>query len=231
MSSDDDSCPTDRKENPVIVKEESKPSILNFVVDLKTEDPTNQSPTTVKNEDCKVKVKSLKEELMKEANSDGELVVLKDDENDNTTEISQQLPNQSQNENEKNGSTKENIKEQKFKVNVRSFTDLLAPVSTDLLVNNAYVQPHFLTQNGSTPFPSPFMNFHCDVCGIQFDSSELLNEHKTAMKHYKCTFKECERLIITSQQEFLDHQRLVHNIMPSPVQQLAHQVIILILKL
>jgi len=123
---------------------------------------------------------------------------------------------------------KEQVKEQKFKLNVRSFDDLVDP-RTAILINMpppAQIDraPNYLTQNGSGPFPPPYLS--CDVCGIQYDSPELLNDHKITLKHFKCSFKECEHLVESSQQEFLEHQRIVHNIIPSPVQQLAHQVII-----
>jgi len=49
--------------------------------------------------------------------------------------------------------------------------------------------PSYLSQNGT---PLTYVNMLCDVCGLQFDSSELLTEHKAAMKYFKCTFKDYE---------------------------------------
>jgi len=228
--SDDSQESFPQKTSPVAppVKEENKISI-NTVVNLKTEENPPQNASVVKNEDCKVKIKSLKEEpIKKDSDLDNDVVVLKDD----SDEDNAQLPKQPENGVEKKD-TKDIVKEQKFKVNVRSFDDLAAPRTVNLINMAPNVQldgqPNFLSQNG-TQFPQ-FLNLPCDVCGMQFDSSDLLNEHKIAMKHFKCSFKECERsnVVISNQQEFLDHQRLIHNIMPSPVQQLAHQVTITIL--
>lgn len=127
----------------------------------------------------------------------------------------------------KNDEDKDLIKEQKeYKLNVRSFDDLAAPRTVNLINMPPPAQidrpSNFISQNG-TSYPQ-YMNMSCDICALQFDSLELLNEHKKVMKHYKCTFKDCNLLVFSSQQDFLDHQRMVHNIMPSPVQQLAHQV-------
>lgn len=130
-----------------------------------------------------------------------------------------------------NGVEKKESKEQKFNVKIRSMDDLAAPRTSSVnllgLTPGPPIDrpPNFLSHNGSQ-FPPTYINVSCDVCGIQFDSSELLNEHKAAMKHYKCSYKECELIPFSSLQEFTDHQRMIHNIMPSPVQQLAHQVII-----
>lgn len=188
---------------------------LNTVLDLKPEEVPQHS-ATVKKEEYKVNVKSLKQELLKEVDAESEIVVLKDDDSPD-----KQAP--------QNGVEKKEPSETKFKVNVRSFDDLAAPRTVNLINLPPPGQidgpPNFLSQNGGTPFPPPFISVSCDICGLQFDSSDLLNEHKAAMKHYKCSFKECEHIILSSQQEFLEHQRLIHNIMPSPVQQLAHQVI------
>lgn len=185
---------------------------FNTVIDLKNEEAA-QTSTVVKNEDCKVK--RLKEETANEC----EIVSIKSE------------PSQPQNGVEKK-ETKEQVKEQKlFNVKLRSMDDLVASPHTNSMstVGLLSVPPiersTFLTQNGS-PFPSTFINMSCDVCGIQFDSSELLSDHKAEMKHYKCSYKECELVPFSSQQEYIDHLRLLHNIMPSPVQQLAHQVII-----
>lgn len=218
LSDDSQESFTERPSPAVSVKAENIP--INTVVELKTEQ-VPQSSIAIKKEEFKVKVKSLKQELLRE--EPDEIVVLKDDdESDNTQE------NQPQNEVEKK-EIKEQVKEHKFKVNVRSFDDLIDPRSSANLINMPPPgpidqTPIFLTQNGAS-FPPPYLT--CDVCGVQFDSPELLNSHKVTMKHFKCSFKECELVVMSNQQEFLDHQRLIHNVMPSPVQQLAHQVIII----
>uniref|UniRef100_A0A2S2Q306 C2H2-type domain-containing protein n=2 Tax=Sipha flava TaxID=143950 RepID=A0A2S2Q306_9HEMI len=216
ISSDESEKSFSGRSSPVVpVKDEKKDDKTISVVsieNLKTEN-TLQNSSMEKKEECKLKVKLLKEEFLKEDND--EIVITKNDVKDGVT------TSKSQNEAE----VKEPVKELKFKVNVRSSDELYAPHKSNL-INIPPVQldgqPNFLSQNGA-PFPLPqFVS--CDVCGIQFDSAELLGEHKVAMKHFKCTFKECEHLVLSSQQEFLDHQRLIHSIMPSPVQQLAHQV-------
>lgn len=230
ISSDDsqESFNEKPRRSAVPVKYENKEDvklILNTEVNLKSEDISVQNSTVFKN-DNKVKVKSLKEELLKEVDSENDIVVLKDDDDDDDCSVSQP----------QNGVDQKDIKKQTFKLNVRPFDDLIAP--GPVVVNNLLNMPpppsgqidgpsNFIAQNGGASFSSQFINMTCDICGIQFDSPELLNEHKSAMKHYKCSFnKDCEMLVISSQQELLDHQRLVHNIMPSPVQQLAHQVIL-----
>lgn len=223
LSSDDDSLPSKTHSpapaNPVAVKEENKLS-LNTVIDLKTEEVSNQNLTIIKNENSSNNL--LKEEVPKDSNSDFDVIIVKDDEND-SAQASRPLSS----EQPQNGVEKKETKELKFKLNVRN--DLVAPHPSNLInmppPSQIDGQPNFLSQNGAPFSPSTFINLLCDVCGVQFDSSELLNEHKKALKHYKCTFKECEHLILSNQEEFLDHQRLIHNIMPSPVQQLAHQVI------
>lgn len=227
ISSDDSQDSYEEKKSPIVpVKAENKDetnSSFNSVVKLKSEEVPQNAPVVMK-EECKIKIKSLKEELVKEANMESDIVVLNDDDDNYSAQVSEP-----QNGVEKK-EIKQPIKEQKFKVNVRSFNDLAAP-HTVKLINLPPAQidgPNFLSQNGA-PFPPPYMA--CEVCGMQFDSSELLSDHKIAMKHYKCSFKECEHLVITNQQEFLDHQRLIHNIMPSPVQQLAHQVIYQLIKI
>ncbi|XP_027851477.1 uncharacterized protein LOC114130667 isoform X3 [Aphis gossypii] len=216
LSDDSQVSFTERPRPAVSVKSEEKNVAINTVVDLKTED-SPQNSTVVKKEECKPRLKTLKEELLKESDVDGDVVVLKDDdENDDT-----QVP-QPQNGVEKK-EFKEQVKEQKVKINVRSFDDLIDP-RTAILINMpppADRAPTFLAQNGGS-FPPPYLS--CDVCGVQYDSLELLNDHKVTMKHFKCSFKECEHIAVPSQQEFLEHQRIAHNIMPSPVQQLAHQV-------
>lgn len=191
----------DRKDNLRVVKNDVNMS-ENSIIHLKTEEVSQNS--VVKKEDNKVVKKEDKEDL-KYSIIKNDVLVLKDDEE------------------------KDLIKEHKeYKLNVRSFDDLAAPRTVNLFNMPPPSQidgpSNFISQNG-TPF-SQYINMCCDVCASQFDSLELLNEHKKVMKHYKCTFKECELLVLSSQQEFLDHQRMVHNIMPSPVQQLAHQVII-----
>lgn len=191
-------------------------------MDLKTEEVIPPNPTMVKNETATV---SLKEELIKESYAEGgDMDVLKHDVDNANPEVSQPLNGIEKKE------TKEEVKEQKFKLNVRSFNDLAGPRPVNLINMPPPGQmdgpPNYLSQNGAAPFPPPFISIPCDVCGLQFDSSELLNDHKVAMKHFKCSFKECELLIISSQHEFQEHQRIIHNIMPSPVQQLAHQVIL-----
>ncbi|XP_050434523.1 uncharacterized protein LOC126841845 [Adelges cooleyi] len=192
---------------------------INKVVDLKTEE-IPQNSATVKTEEIKLKIKSLKEELLKEADQEDEVVILKEDYNN---EQASKTPVENGVEKKE---AKENVKEQKFKVNVRSFDDLAAPHTANLINMPPPAQietsPNFLTQNGAT-FP-PFINLTCNVCGITFDTSELLTEHKITLKHLKCSYKECEPLLFTSLQELMDHQRLLHNIMPSSVQQLEHQV-------
>lgn len=214
-------------ENPVPVKEESKLPI-NTVLHLKTEETSVPKPTVIKKEECTAKVKSLKEELLKESSSDTEIVVVNDDDNDGPSEAP--LPcDQTQ-----NGVEKKETKETKFKVNVRSFDDLAAPRPVSLInmppPGQLEVQSNFMP-NGSSPFPPPYLphstpNMPCEVCGARFDSLELLHEHKTSMKHYTCSYKGCELLRMENQQEYLDHQRTIHNVMQSPVQQLAHQVIV-----
>lgn len=233
LSDDSQESFSERPSPAVSVKAEEKNVSINTVVDLKTEE-LPQNSTAVKKEECKIKLKSLKEELIKESDFEGDIVVLKDDdENDNTQvpqpqngvekkEIKEQVKEQSKEQ------VREQVKEQKFKLNVRSFDDLIDPRTANLINNmpppvQIDQASNFLTQNGGS-FPPPYLS--CDVCGIPHDSLELLNDHKVTMKHFKCSFKECEHLVASSQQEFLEHQRLVHNIMPSPVQQLAHQVII-----
>lgn len=221
ISSDDSQDSFAENKSPAVPVKDEKNVSLSTIEHLKSEE-VPQNSTVVKKEECKVKIKSLKEELLKEADLEGEIVVLKDDDDNLNAQVSQP-----QNGNEKK-ELKEQVKEQKFKVNVRSFDDLASPHTVNLFNIPPHGQidgpPNYLSQNG-TPYPLPYMA--CEVCGIQFDSSELLSEHKAALKHYKCSFKECEHLVITSQQEFLDHQRVIHNIMPSPVQQLAHQVILI----
>lgn len=205
---------TEKRSLPPTVLVKAEQTIpLNTVVDLKTEEAVPQNDTTVKKEECKIN--TLKDELLKEVDLEGEVVILND-----SAQVSQP----------QNGvAKKEEAIEQKFKLNVRSLDDLVAPRTVNLMTMAPPGQidgsPNYLSQNG-TPFSSPFINTLCDVCGLQFDSPELLTEHKAAMKHFKCSFKQCEILVLSSQQELLDHQRLIHNIMPSPVQQLAHQVII-----
>lgn len=210
-----------KNETKVETKVENKDDIvLNSEIHLKTEE-VPQNSTAVKNEDCKINVKSLKEELIKEVENDVVNLIQDDDEDGNTNSMSQS----------QNGIVKKDIKEQKFKhrLNVRSFDDLLAPRTANLInmhpPGQIDGQTNFISQNG-TPFSTQFLNLSCDICGIQFDSSELLNDHKIAMKHYKCLFtKECEMLLFSNSQELQDHQRVVHSLVPSPVQQLAHQVI------
>lgn len=211
----DDELFTERPSPAVSVKAEEKNVSINTVVDLKTEE-LPQSSMAVKKEECKIQIKSLKEEQLKEPDSEGDLVVIKDDDETKNTKVPQP----------QNGVEKCEVKEQKFKVNVRSFDDLVDPRNAIRINMQPPSQidrsPNFITQNGSGPFPPPYLS--CDVCGLHYDSPELLNDHKITMKHFKCSFKECEHLVESSQQEFLDHQRMVHNSMPSPVQQLAHQV-------
>ncbi|XP_060850697.1 uncharacterized protein LOC132929387 isoform X1 [Rhopalosiphum padi] len=220
LSDDSQESFTERPSPAVSVKSEEKNVSINTVIDLKTED-LPQNSTVVKKEECKARLKTLKEELLKESDLDGDIVVLRDDdENDNTQ------PQNGVEKKEIKEQVKEQVKEQKVKINVRSFDDLVDPRTAILIhmpppgqqIDRA---PNYLTQNGGS-FPPPYLS--CDVCGVQYDSPELLNDHKVTMKHFKCSFKECEHLVVSSQQEFLDHQRLAHNIMPSPVQQLAHQV-------
>lgn len=216
--SDDSDIEMEKSISVLPIKNEIKPSIKNTVIDLKTEEGT-QNSAEVKKEECRVKVKTLKEELIKEATLEGETVDLKDD------YIGGEQVSKIKNGVEKTES-KEIVKEQKFKVNVRSFDDLAAPRAVNLInmpPPGIDPSPNFASQNGA-PYPPQYINLSCNVCGIAFESSELLNEHKVTLKHFKCSFKECETIVISSQQEFLDHQRLIHNIMPSPVQQLAHQV-------
>lgn len=213
LSSDNSQESFAERPSPSVVAVKDEQNVpINTVMDLKTEENTSQNTTTVKKEECKVK--TLKEELLKEADIEGEMAVIKN----NKDKVSQP-----QNGIEK----KEETIEQKFKVNVRSLDDLVDHHTVNLINMNTHGQidgsSNYLSQNG-TPFPTSFMNILCDVCGLRFDSSELLIEHKTAMKHFKCSFKECEIVELSSQQELVDHQRLIHNILPSPVQQLAHQV-------
>ncbi|XP_050544693.1 uncharacterized protein LOC126907445 isoform X2 [Daktulosphaira vitifoliae] len=191
------------------------------MIDLKTEATSSNSATPVKTEDCKIKIKSLKEELIKEADLEDEVVVLKDDYNDSDQHTSQSL---SENGVEKKES-KENVKETKLRVNVRSFDDLAAPQTLNLINMHGQIESssNFLSQNG-TSFSSPFLNLSCNVCGLSFETTELLNEHRITLKHLKCTFKECEPLLFSDLPELIEHQRLIHNIMPSSVQQLEHQV-------
>lgn len=230
LSSGDDS--QDSLEKPIAenvsVKDE-KNLALHTEVDLKTEEAVPPNPTTVKNETATV---SLKEELIKESFTEGgDMDVLRNDVDNASSEVSQPINGVEKIENKE---TKEEVKEQKFKLNVRSFNDLAGPSPINLINMPPPGQmdgpPNYLSQNGA-PFPPPFISIPCDVCGLQFDSSELLNDHKVAMKHFKCSFKECELLMISSQHEFQEHQRIIHNIMPSPVQQLAHQVMIKIIML
>lgn len=221
--SDDESFTERPSPAPAVsVKAEEKNIPINTVVDLKTEE-LPQNSMAVKKEEYKVQFKSLKEELLKEKDSEGHLVVIKNDNETKNTEVPQP-----QNGVEK-CEIKEQVKEQKFKVNVRSFDDLVDPRNAIRINMQPPSQidrsPNFLTQNGSGPYPPPYLS--CDVCGLHYDSPELLNDHKITMKHFKCSFKECGHLVESSQQEFLDHQRMVHNSMPSPVQQLAHQVILI----
>ncbi|CAI6345726.1 unnamed protein product [Macrosiphum euphorbiae] len=216
---DDTESYTERPSPAVSVKAEEKNVSINTVVDLKTEE-LPQNSTAVKKEESKIRVKTLKEELLKEPAFEGDVSVLKND-----NEIKNIQVPQPQNGIQKN-EIKGQVKEQKFKLNVRSFDDLVDP-RTAILINMPPPAPidrapNFLTPNGGGPFPPPYLS--CDVCGIQYDSPELLNDHKITMKHFKCSFKECEHLVAAGQQEFLEHQRMVHNSMPSPVQQLAHQV-------
>lgn len=225
LSDDSDELFTERPSPAVSVKAEEKNVSINTVVDLKTEE-LPQNSTAVKKEECKIRIKPLKEEMLKEPDLEGDVSVLKND-----IEIKNIQVPQPQNGIQKN-EIKEQVKEQKFKLNVRPFDDLIAPRTSNLInmpppapLDRA---PNFLTPNGGGPFPTQYLS--CDVCGIQYDSPELLNDHKITMKHFKCSFKECEHLVESSQQEFLEHQRMVHNSMPSPVQQLAHQVINKIIK-
>lgn len=220
LSDDSDESSTERPSPAVSVKAEEKNVSINTVVDLKTEE-LPQNSTAVKKEECKIRIKPLKEELLKEPDVEIDVSVLTDNETKNT-----QVP-QPQNGIEQS-EKKEQVKEQKFKLNVRSFDDLVDP-RTAILINMpppAQIDraQNFLTQNGSGSFPPLYLS--CDVCGITYDSPELLNDHKITLKHFKCSFKECEHLVELSQQEFLEHQRMVHNGIPSPVQQLAHQVIL-----
>lgn len=180
-----------------IKNEQSVP--LNTVVDLKPDEIVIQTPLKT---EYKSQIKSLKEELLKEGELEHKAVKLDIDESAQVSES-------------QNGVAKKEETEYKQLLVVRS--DLLAPVQIE-------TPPSYSSQNGA---PLTYVNnMLCDVCGLQFDSSELLTEHKAAMKHFKCTFKDCEILMFLSQQELLDHQHLIHNILPSPVQQLAHQVII-----
>lgn len=215
LSDDSQVSFTERPRPAVSVKSEEKNVVINTVVDLKTED-SPQNSTVVKKEECKSQL-TLKEELLKDSDVDGDVVVLKDDD----TQVPQ--PQNGVENKEFKEQAKEQVKEQKIKINVRSFDDLIDP-RTAILINMpppADRASTFLAQNGGS-FPPPYLS--CDVCGVQYDSPELLNDHKVTMKHFKCSFKECEHIAISSQQEFLEHQRMTHNIMPSPVQQLAHQV-------
>ncbi|XP_060867324.1 uncharacterized protein LOC132942717 isoform X3 [Metopolophium dirhodum] len=219
LSDDSDESFTERPSPAVSVKAEEKNVCINTVVDLKTEE-LPQNSTAVTKEECRIRIKPLKEELLKEPDLEVDVSVLKND-----NEIKNIQVPQPQNGIQKN-EIKEQVKEQKFTLNVRSFDDLVDP-RTAILINMpppAQIDraPNFLTQNGSGPFPPPYLS--CDICGIQYDSPELLNDHKITMKHFKCSFKECGHLLELSQQEFLEHQRMVHNTVPSPVQQLAHQV-------
>ncbi|XP_001949742.2 dual specificity protein kinase splA isoform X2 [Acyrthosiphon pisum] len=219
LSDDSDVSFAERPRPAVSVKAEEKNVSINTVVDLKTEE-LPQNSTAVKKEECKIRIKPLKEELLKEPDLEGDVSVLKHDNEIKNIQVPQPQNGIQNNE------IKEQVKEQKFKLNVRSFDDLIDP-RTAILINMpppAQIEraPNFLTQNGVGPFPPPYLS--CDVCGMQYDSPELLNDHKINMKHFKCSFKECEHLVASSQQEFLEHQRMVHNSMPSPVQQLAHQV-------
>lgn len=199
----------DRPNSPTVPVKDEQSVPFNTVVDLKTEEILQ---TPVKKE-YKIHIKSLKEELLKEGELEREVVNLDINE---TAQVSE-----SQNGVAKKEETEHKSERQQFIV-VRS--DLLYNSTVDQSNMPLPVQieepPSYLSQNGA---PLTYVNM-CDVCGLQFDSSELLIEHKATMKHFKCTFKDCEMLMWSSQQELLDHQHLIHNILPSPVQQLAHQV-------
>ncbi|VVC43154.1 Hypothetical protein CINCED_3A002219 [Cinara cedri] len=190
----------DKKESKPFIKKDSNIPETSSVTNFKSEEVPQNS--VIKKEE-KV-VKNEDKEDLKDSILENKVLVLKKDE------------------------SKDLIKEQQkeYKLNVRSFVDLAAPQTINLINMPPPSQidspSNFISQNGS-PYPQ-YMNMSCDLCTLQFDSLELLNEHKKVMKHYKCSFKDCEHLILSSQQEFLDHQSMVHNIMPSPVQQLAHQV-------
>jgi len=203
---------TERLNSPAVSVKDEQSVPFNTVVDLKTEEIVPQTP--VKKE-YKIQIKSLKEELLKEGELELEVDKLDIDESAQVSDA--------QNGVAKKEETEHKSERQQFIV-----------VRSDLLYNNTVDQsnmppvqieepPSYSSQNGA---PLTYVNMLCDVCGLQFDSSELLTEHKVAMKHFKCTFKDCEILVLSSQQELLDHQHLIHNILPSPVQQLAHQVII-----
>jgi len=205
----------ERPSSPAVSVKDEQSIPFNTVVDLKTEEIILQTP--VKKEEFKIQIKSLKEELLKEGKLEREAVQLDIDESAQVSET--------QNGVAKNEETEHKSERPQF-IAVRS--DLLYNSTVDQPNMAPPVQigepPSYSSQNGVPLAPLTYVNAVCDVCGLQFDSTELLTEHKTAMKHFKCTFKDCEILIFSSQQELLDHQHLIHNILPSPVQQLAHQV-------
>lgn len=76
-----------------------------------------------------------------------------------------------------------------------------------------------------------FNYLQCDVCEIQCTDSVSLDEHRAVAGHYKCRYStECASFIYSTQAELLAHQQTVHGLVnPSPVQQLAHQVTIVVL--